>query len=340
MIDVAAMGHLDRCRRPAIARPHRASDRMANVFAKEWHHIVVHHDDLVLLVNLSESETAHGPVARVIVMAHGAQWWTDVTTAEASDVVIATDRLDARYGPNTRFRFVDGAYQLCVTHPGGRYDIELRLVPQTPGSMLTGVTLSTVEKLSWFFAPRLLATGHVTIEGTSHALTDALAYHDHNWGRFDWGGDYAWEWISVVNHDWSVTASRLMNGARSRITSQYLHIESNLGQCTFRDNEIEVESLGRRRAHDVPVVPGVMRLLTPALVEDVPDTMRWRARRGDQHVNLVINPGAIARLAMPSERAVDRVVVLAEAVGDATLGAQLGDHRLSGSGRSILELLR
>lgn len=161
MIDVDAMGHLDRCRRPAIKRAYRAQDQAATALAKEWHHIVVHHDDLSLLVNLSESETAFGPSARVIVMAHGADWSTSVTTAKPSDVVIATDRLDARYGPDTRFSFVDGAYQLRAVDAAGGYDIDLRLVPQTAASMLTGVTLSRVEKLSWFFAPRLLSLIHI-----------------------------------------------------------------------------------------------------------------------------------------------------------------------------------
>ena len=83
-----------------------------------------------------------------------------------------------------------------------------------------------------------------------------------------------------------------------------------------------------------------MRLVTPALIEDVPEMMRWRARRGDQRVDLAINPDAIARLAIPSERAVDRVVVLAEAIGDASLDAQIDGREISGKGHSILELLR
>lgn len=343
MIDAVDLGHLDRCRRPAIGRPHRAATPAARAAAKEWHHIVVHAEDLTLLVNLSESATSHGPVARVVVMAHLAgteHWVASVDTVAPDQLVIATDRLDARYGAQTSFAFTEGTYHLRSSSSEHGYAIDLELTPQTPGAMLTGVTLSPDERLSWFFAPRLTASGLVSFGPNTHEVIDALAYHDHNWGHFDWGGDYAWEWISVVNADWSVTASRLMNGARTRITSQFLHLETAAGAVTFRDGEIEAVPTGRRQFDHAPVVPGAMRLLTPSLVEDVPDSMRWRARRGDNQVDLCIEPSAVARLVVPSERAVDRVVVLAEVVGNAELTATVAGNQIRGGGPTILELLR
>ena len=341
MIAVDAMAHLDRCRRPALERRHRATSASGSALAKEWHHVVVHGPELSLLVNLSESATSDGPVARTIVMAHDEHhWYTSLTTAAASDVAIATDRLDAHYGQSTRLAFDDGAYHLSASDSTEGYDIDLVLRPQSPASMLTGVTLSRTEKLSWFFVPRLQATGRVTLVGDTTVMTDAPAYHDHNWGRFDWGGDYAWEWISIVADDWSVTASRLLNGSRTRVTSQYLHLETAGEAVTFRDHEIEVASHGRQRFDDAPVVPGVMRLLTPALVEDVPATMRWSARRGAQTLDLRIEPASVARLVMPSERAVDRVVVLAESLGEAQLTGTINGRDLSGLAPAIVELLR
>lgn len=330
------MGHLDRCRRPGFgARP-----PLAGPNAKEWHHIVVHTDELHLLINLSESETPHGSVARTIVMAHTDRWHNSVITADHHDVAISTSRLDARYGSSTHFWFDGDRYHVRVHDPRSHDSIEIELTPVTSASMLTGVTLSPTEKLSWFFAPRLLATGTAFVGGKRFELRQAVAYHDHNWGRFDWGGDYAWEWISVVHAEWSVTASRLLNLARTRVTSQFLQLENGTDRITFRDAEIQVVSHGRKRRADVPVVPGALRLITPSLLEDIPERMHWQARRGANQLDLELTPESIVRLVIPSERAVDDVVVLAEAVGAGTLDATLNGVPVQGRGHTIVELLR
>lgn len=369
MIASPSTGYLDRCRRPTPG---------AHVGAKEWHHVVVYTDGLTLLVNLSETHGRYDDgTVRVVIVAHhtldssdggvDAGWRNAVITASPHEVArrdqtMRSAMLDSPYGASARFWWDHDHYRLVIdsstTHTDADIEVDLRLDPVAVASMLTGVTLapstyvasaqrvSPVEKLSWFFVPRLHATGSVRIDGHGIELHNALAYHDHNWGQFAWGGDFAWEWVSAVGDGWSVTASRLLDRTRSTLRSQFLHVEADTPdgsdpvRVTFRDPEITVTSKGRYRAENVPVVPGLLRLVTPSLTEDVPELMHWSARRGADEVAVSIAPTSIVRLAIPDEVRVDGVVVLAEAIGAATVGGQIGGVSFESDGHSILELLR
>lgn len=338
MTAATSLGRLDRCRRPGSSLV--AADR-ALPGAKEWHHVVIHHQGLHLLVNLSELSGRYDhQTARVIVMAYTDSFHSAVEVAAPAAVQMKRSTLDARYGANTRWWWEHDHYRLVVHQPDSAIDIDLRLDPLAEHSMLTGVSLSSHERLSWFFVPRLRARGSVTIGADRHEIRSAPAYHDHNWGRFDWGGDYSWEWISGVSDTWSLTASRLLDGARSTLTSQYMHVEHDGRSETFRDAEISTHAEGRLRVDDVPVVPGAMRLITPSSVEDVPERMHWSARRGANRIEALIAPRRVARLVVPSERAVDEVIVLAEVIGRVEIDAMLGGRHIRDSADVVLELLR
>ncbi len=338
MTTPSTIGVLDRCRRPGTAL---TGGQSAEAGAKEWHHIVMHDQGLHLLINLSESTGPYDDAAvRVIVMAYTDSFHSAVEVAVPAEVSMNRARLDASYGAGTRWWWQGDHYRLIVKQPQSDVDINVRLDPLADHSMLTGVSLSARERLSWFFVPRLRATGSVSIGSHRWTLTDARAYHDHNWGRFDWGGDYSWEWVSGIGEGWSMTSSRLLDGARSVLTSQYLHFESDGSTATFRDAEVSTHSEGRWRAEDAPIVPGVMRLITPSSTEDVPERMHWAARRGNNSIEAVVTPMRLARLVVPSERAVDEVVVLAEVVGRIEVDGVLDGRRISGSGDALLELLR
>lgn len=332
-----ALGRLDRCRRPT---PHRSRHRDGAVPAKEWHHVVVHHPDASILLNLSESVEADGrSIVRAVVMVHHAGGWvSESLTAEAGEATINPLTLDLRIGNRARLRWADGRYEVRLDC--ARLRLDLSLTPISGPQLLSGGVLSNDERISWLIVPRLLATGSLHCDDVAVELFEAPSYHDHNWGHFAWGGDFGWEWASGTAADWSFTASRLLDRTRTRVSAQYLHVEDDTTSATFRDAEITVEHIGRLGPVVAPVVPGVMRLVTPVSLEDIPQVMIWRARRRDQAVEITVTPTSVARLVIPSDVDATRVVVLAEVFADVHLEATLGDHRRTSSGPGILELLR
>jgi hypothetical protein len=75
---------------------------------------------------------------------------------------------------------------------GGRIRIDLRLRP-APLAYFPGVSMGSDGFVSGYTVPalRASASGTICVDGSCEQLTDAQAYHDHNWGV--WRG-VTWEW--------------------------------------------------------------------------------------------------------------------------------------------------
>ena len=61
-------------------------------------------------------------------------------------------------------------------------------------SIVNNVQVGDGAPINWLVVPRLVADGEITLAGRRHVVAGALAYHDHNWGRWYWGDDLGWEW--------------------------------------------------------------------------------------------------------------------------------------------------
>src|SRR5262249_13604716 len=108
-------------------------------------------------------------------------------------VSLDTARADLRIG-ESRVRQRDGIYDLTAraAGPSGEVRLELQLRPGR-NRYFPPVELRKDEFLSGYVVPGLgaLASGVVCVAGRCNRLTDARAYHDHNWGVWR---DVTWEW--------------------------------------------------------------------------------------------------------------------------------------------------
>src|SRR5262245_35174841 len=166
---------------------------------KEWLHFCVLGGDMELLVNFSLSDGS-GPdmagslqQARLTVLARSGTWDGDIETFPMGNVFAPPGRLDVRFGANG-VRFGDGAFQVHVALRERRVAADLVLVPVTRPIRAPQVPLLDGPPLRWVIVPRLAAHGTVTVGSRVHSLGGDPAYHDHNWGRFHWGQDFAWLW--------------------------------------------------------------------------------------------------------------------------------------------------
>lgn len=114
-------------------------------------------------------------------------------TAPADAVRLDTARADLAIGASS-VRQRDGVYHLSArgAGAGGRLVLDLDLRP-LPNRYFPPVELRDEAFLSGYVVPGLAATASGTICTGAHCtpVTDAPAYHDHNWGVWR---DVTWEW--------------------------------------------------------------------------------------------------------------------------------------------------
>ena len=171
---------------------------------KEWHHFIVHADGLDLLVNFSLIDdpwrAGAAETARLIVVARAGEWRGTVDTIASGGCEILDGGHRVRF-PKGEIRFERGRYLVEFETADRSLAGRLELVPESEPALANNQSLSAGKTLRWLFVPRLSCRGRVRVGSRTFALHAAPAYHDHNWGVFQWGDDFSWDWGSVLPSD-------------------------------------------------------------------------------------------------------------------------------------------
>jgi hypothetical protein len=323
---------------------------------KEWLHFAVHAAGLDALVNFSlvdepvggQRPGGHhdGPwaeTARLTLLARDDRGWIgDVDTYAQDQVSATTGDIDMRLGANM-VRYEDGAYSIRARARNRDLACDLRLKPACMPALAPNIPLESGPPIHWCVLPRSKATGTLRIDGRVYDLLDAPSYHDHNWGRWKWGDDFAWEWGFGLPDDpaepWSMVFVRLTNRARSRTLAQGLFLwHDGVQRRTFREHDIEVWHEGYLRPDSVVKVPAVMGLLHPEKPTDVPRNLHFRAGVGSDALTGRFESHDVAQVVIPGERAYN-VTVINEVSGRVSLSGQVGGERVELHGSAVFEFL-
>jgi hypothetical protein len=341
--------------RGVMARLARADAVRAPILAgarpdgyKEWFHFVVHHPGGRLLVNLSLTAEvpAAGPyrlVPRVIVINHGDRWTGVVERLPPEAVDVSADLATLSLAGNRMSIGPDG-YHVRVELPERDVRAELRLVPHGSRFVMATNQPAGTGRMSWLFVPRLKAYGWVRTDRREHRLEAAVAYHDHNWGRFRWGDDFGWEWGSILpaaDEPWSVVFMRMTDRPRLRSLSQALYLwRDEQPPLMFRDVSLSVRTEGLLgRAPDC-TLPPPMRLVLGGDSGDVPAALDITATHRGDSLRLRFEPTSWARLGYPNELHLDRSVVLCETTGPARVSGLIDGRELAAEGAGVVEVFR
>jgi hypothetical protein len=316
---------------------------------KEWLHFCVLAPGLDLLVNFSLSDDVRAGAsrgaehARLTVLVHDREWDGDVDTFSADDVRVAAGRIDLAFGDET-CEFRDGAYHVRAWLRERPVAVEFVARPATEPALAPNIPLSDGPPLHWVVVPRLLATGRATVGGRTVEFTDALAYHDHNWGHFLWGQDMAWEWGFSLPADpavpWSLAFVRLTNRARTHALAQGLFLWKRHRQHrVYRERGVAMHpDRTFLRPARVPKIPRVMALLSPDLPTDVPRAVDMVATGDGDELRCRFDAVDLAQVVIPSEAGVG-VTVINEVRGTLAVDGSVGGERVAFTGRAIFELL-
>jgi len=328
---------------------------------KEWMHFCVGlptdpPGHLLVNVNVTERVLAGGPerVARLIALAAvpgqdaGVGWVGGVHAFADGDVSGRSGDVRLRLGDN-HLDWREGGFELALHTEDLR--ARLRLRPRTLPTAASRVSFGDTHAIHWVVMPRLEASGWVQPAGQPRLSLDrALAYHDHNWGNFSWGGDLAWEWGFAHPADarcpYSVVFVRVSDGGRHRTLSQAALVWRGDGLVrTFQDRELAFALSGVHRGPRPLTLPGVASLLVPGATSGVPARVEVQAggqREAGQRdrVRIGFDTTSRARVAIPSDVDPFKLVLLNETSGAAQVSGAVAGETFAFDGPAMMEFVR
>lgn len=315
---------------------------------KEWTYFYVAAQELELLLAfvLSERRGPVGPgarTARLITLFRDreGEWDGGVDQIQPADVDARGGRIDLQMG-ESGLRFRNGAYEIRMQLEDRPLFAELRLRPKTLPAIGTSVRLGAAEPMRWVVVPRLEADGTLLRRGRRILLRAEPAYHDHNWGTFDWGGDFSWEWAAVIPSSeipWTVVYSRIADRARLRVLSQTLLVWRHDAYARiFRDDEIAVEISGLSRGGPRLRIPRVMSLAIAGETADVPRHLCASAASEHDRIELQLSTEDYAQIAIPNEVGDLDATLLCETRATARVRGRVRGEALDFRAPAFLEL--
>lgn len=316
---------------------------------KEWLHFCVRKDDLDVLVNfgVSDDESGAGSATErgqlIILVRDGERWVGDAERFWGSAVEVAGGEVYARMGANTMALAPDGAFLIRAGLSSQSVGVDLRLHPETFPSLANNINLGARQNLNWLVVPRLRVQGTLRVGNQTWDLRDALGYHDHNWGHFAWGSDFAWEWgygaPSDPACDWSFMFVRLSDRAMASTKTQVLTVwrGPNLVR-SFRGRQLRVATGDALSPKNVFRVPPVMALVSQGLATEVPGTLRLDAKADEDTFTVELQARHVAQIVVPNDGEIG-VTRINEVAAELRVSGRILDEPIQYEGGGLFEVL-
>jgi len=324
-----ALAEADLNRRPPRAQRERF---------KQWVHATVATPELALVANFSTSFATGAPAHRLttLVFGDGVAGHSRAVPADACAVV--PGRSAIRLGDSAIAPTAAG-YALVVVEPRLALTAELELAPRAAASTLHNLRFAGGDVLHWSVVPRMVANGTITYAGRRHAVVDAPAYRDRNWGALRFG-DVAWDWGYALADDpgspFAIVFARLLDAARTRVVEQELLIWSGATLlASFRGAELEVVATGAARG-PFPTVPAALALCRPGHASDVPEQLAITAASARGTIRVAFERLATARIVVPDDAGVGTTAIY-ESLGRIAVSGSADGCAVALTGRGFLE---
>jgi hypothetical protein len=314
---------------------------------KEWHHFCVIGPEVEAVINFSvlgDNRPAAAPgarQARVILLARDRGWQGEVLEIPWQAAQVNPGRIDLRFGQQ-RLAFENGEFHLSVALENQPVTADLRIRPLTYPLLRSRAPIGH-GAIDWLVVPRLEASGTLVVGRRVHRLQAAPTYHDHNWGHWLWGQDFAWEWGFALPVQgaapWSLVFDRVTNRARSHVQELKLSLwKGDRLVRIFAHREITARPHGFLSQGKVPKFPPIMALIAPELTTDVPRQYTIEAASGLDHLSCHFESLDVAQIVIPNETDLGETVIN-EVIGRIRAEGQLKGERIEIEGKGFFEFL-
>lgn len=316
---------------------------------KEWFHFCIVTPEIEVIVNFNicadtrPAAPSGSHVARFIILTYENHAWDgDVDTIPMRDVHISSGQIDIHFGHNSVY-YEQDEFVLSAALQNRPITLSLRLKPIALPLVMRGNTPISVGSINWVVVPRLAATGIVTVDHRVYPLVDAPTYHDHNWGKWLWGHDFAWEWGFALSENedaaWSVVFDRTTNRARSRTMELTLALWKDAEIFrVFTQREISIHPSGYLTLERLPKFPRVMALVAPETTTDIPRYFDIRARANGDHLDCRFEAQHVTQIVIPNDTDLG-VTIINEVSGQLEVRGRVKGQTVDMQGRGIFEFL-
>lgn len=315
--------------------------RLAPAGATEWIHFIILAPGVSVLVNLSlgAGSAAEPASPRLLLLARTDRWWGDAEEYPRHLVDVRQGRVDVAFASNS-VRLIPEGYRIRAALRDGSVKLDVVVRPLTLPLLALRLPLGRAGDLSWLAVPRLVARGAVEVDGRCYSLDGAPAYHDHNWGRFDWGADLGWEWAVILPDGapspWTVLVVRLGSRSRGRIHAEGIWLwRDGVLARSWRGEAVTWHSEGYRRVASLPTVPGAWASLAPGLATGIPGRLVAQGEAGGDHLRIELHPEDPLRIVAAQG---DGHTLLHEASARACVSGQVAGVPVWMEGRGVLEV--
>ncbi len=274
---------------------------------KEWFHVLVWQGERMALVNLAMLRDAAGrPEGRVTVLLRDAEGWSGGSWRSPwrpqrcppgrVGIQLAGARLQQRR---------DGVIvQATLGRP--ELELELELALAWPPAPPARTALGGGRYMTWTAAPCCVANGSINSPRGRWRLRDAIAYHDHNWGRFGWGARIGWTWAVASWRErgapgaavYSAIGARGGGGARQRVLLLW---SGEPTPSVFTGAEVEERRRGQLRPRALLRVPPVAALAVPGTATGVPARLELAAASRGTSATMILEPRDQSQLVVPDD---------------------------------------
>jgi hypothetical protein len=328
---------VDHLRPPSVSEP----EAMAY---KEWLHLCVfdHARDGVGLVNVS----LQGPPREARARATGLGLFHDPSLGWLGNLEVR-DALEARVGAAS---IGLGEVAIGVDRGSGAVSASVRqprdLLQATLAARPASRSLRVGQRaplgsgwISWYAVPRMGIEGEVRLAGERRGLERASAYYDHNWGRWRWGEEVAWEWgcFMAPAPAPSLVFTRTCDREHRRFGTPTLTVMAGDWRRTFTGPAVVVSDRRRPPEAGFRRLPGAMAALHQGRARPwLPDRVCIEAADGHDALRIEFEARAAAQL-ISADPFVRGYGFIHEIVGGFRASGLVGGTPLSMEGLAIFE---
>lgn len=324
-----------------VLRPPVLSDPTAAAY-KDWFHLNVFlpESGRVVLINLS----LHGPpwdararaVGVALASASDGDWIGGIEIASFAESKVDTQALFLSTVSMAVTR--DGtALHAKVVRPEDGFEADLVARPVLSAGALDLSAQFGSGWIGWSAVPVLSISGRLILDGEEVSLENARGYHDHNWGRWFWGEDVAWEWGAwVLSEDITVVAARGTDKAHVDRQPPHVFLVQGSRVYGFLPGQITLEypAVPTRAARRLP---GALAAIHPdRRAPDLPRTVTLRAESRAARFELVFETETAAQLLL-SDPIRPGAGFINELAGHCRLVATLDHGLLRAEGSGVFE---
>ena len=192
--------------------------------------------------------------------------------------------------------------------------------------------------ISWSVLPMLKLMGELKSDERTISLNDAIGYYDHNWGRWFWGDDAAWEWGAFVLAEPGaiVVFARACDKAHRHYGEVHLTLIPSAGGHTMQFTRVSVRLSGRLSQPERRI-PGALAAIHPDRRRPgLPGVVEITASNGVDELYLRFDAETSAQLIL-AEPTRPGYAFINELVGRCRLSANIDGAQIASEGLGVFE---